>query len=90
MLLSNNNRRQIIKLLGQGESYTRNTILPGYDCSSSFFPTKNCRQIFLSKESIILKPMLTCSNLKFMICLYNNSDEEIMFEWKEYNSFLKF
>lgn len=90
ILLSNNERRQIINLIGQGESYTRNTISPGHDCLSSFSPVKNYRQIFLSKECIILKSMLTCSNRKFMIGLHNNSDEEIMFQWKEYNSFYKF
>lgn len=82
MLFSNNNRRHIT-LLGQGESYTRTPIWlePGM---SSFLPIKNDRKIFLSTESIILKPMFTCSNSKAMFCLYNNIDEEIIYEWNKY------
>lgn len=88
MLFSNNNKRQIT-LLGQGESYSRTPIWlePGM---SSFLPIKNNRQIFLSTESIILKPMFTCSNFKSMVCLYNNSDEEIIYEWKEYGFIILF
>lgn len=82
MLLSNNNQRQIT-LLGQGESYDRTTISPGHGLSS-FSPMKNDRIIFLSTESIILKPMSTSSKINAMTCLYNNSDEDIMYEWKGY------
>lgn len=84
MLQTNNNQQQIIHLLGQGESYTRNTVLPEPGLSS-FLPVKNNRSIFLSSESIVLKPIFTCSNVKFMFCLYNNSDEEIIYEWKEFS-----
>lgn len=84
MLLSNNSRRQIINLLGQGESFTRSTISP-WPGLSSFLPIQNDREIFLSIENLILKPMLTCSNTKFMCCLYNNSDKEIIYEWNEYD-----
>lgn len=86
MLLSNNNRHRVT-LLGQGESYTRTTIYPGPGLSS-FLQIKNDRQIFLSTESIILKPISVYSNIKSMCCLYNNTDEEIMYEWKEYDIFL--
>lgn len=82
MLLSNNNKRQIT-LVGQGISYTRTFISPGPGLSS-FLPLQNDRMIFLSTESIILKPMFTCSNVKSMFRLYNNSDEDIMYEWKKY------
>lgn len=83
MLLTNNYRRQIT-LFGQGESYTRTTISPGHGLSS-FLPIQNDRKIFLSTESIILKPMFTHSNVKSLFCLYNNSDEEIIYEWKKYD-----
>lgn len=86
MLLSNNNRRHI-NLLGQGESYTRTTFSPGPGLSS-FLPKHNDTNIFLSTESIILKPIYTCSNIKSMFCLYNNSNEEIMYEWKQYGFLL--
>lgn len=82
MLLSNNNRRQIT-LVGQGESYTRTGVPLGHGLSS-FLPIKNDRKIFLSTESIILKPLFTYSNAKCIVCLFNNSNEEIIYEWKEY------
>lgn len=86
MLLSNNNQRQIT-LLGQGESYTRafNSPGPGF---SSFLPIQNNRNIFLSTEIIVLKPMFTNSNIKSIFCLYNNSDDEIIYEWKKYFFFI--
>lgn len=89
MLLSNNSRRQIINLLGQGESFTRNTVSP-WPGLSSFLPIQNNREIFLSIENLMLKPMLTCSNTKFTFCLYNNSDNEIIYEWKEYGHIFHF
>ncbi|XP_025195925.1 LOW QUALITY PROTEIN: uncharacterized protein LOC112595057 [Melanaphis sacchari] len=82
MLLTNNYYRRQITLLGQGESYTRTTISPGHGLSS-FLPMQNDRKIFLSTENIILKPILTQSNTKSLFCLYNNSDEEIIYEWNE-------
>ncbi|XP_026809873.1 uncharacterized protein LOC113551681 [Rhopalosiphum maidis] len=82
MLLTNNYYRRKITLLGQGESYTRTTISPGHGLSS-FLPIQNDRKVFLSTESIILKPMFTQSNIKSLFCLYNNSDEEIIYECKE-------
>lgn len=33
--------------------------------------------------------MFTFSKMKSIFCLYNDSDEEIMFEWKEYDYFPK-
>lgn len=89
MLLSNNSRRQIINLLGQGESFTRTTATP-WPGLSSFQPIQNDREIFLSIENLILKPILTCSNTKFMVCLYNNSDKEIIYEWNEYDNIFYF
>ncbi|VVC36257.1 Immunoglobulin-like fold [Cinara cedri] len=79
--LSNNIKNQI-NLYGLGESYIRTNIFLGPGLSS-FLPVKNNRQIFLSTESIILKPMFTYSNAKSVFCLINNSNEDIMFEWKE-------
>lgn len=84
MLLTNNYCRRQIILSGQGESYTRTTISPGYGLSS-FLPIQNDRKIFLSTENIILKPISTESNIKSLFCLYNDSDEEIIYEWKEYD-----
>lgn len=81
MLFSNNNKRQIT-LIGQGDSYTRTFISPGPGLSS-FLPIQNDSMIFLSTECIILKPMSTNSNVKSIFCLYNNSDEDIMYEWKK-------
>jgi len=87
MLLTNRYYKLQITLLGQGESYTRTTISPGHGLSS-FLPIQNDRQIFLSTENIILKPIFTLSNIKSLFCLYNNSDEEIIYEWKKYDIFI--
>lgn len=86
MLLSNNNQRQIT-LLGQGESYTRtfNSPGPGF---SSFLPIQNNRNIFLSTENIVLKPMFIYSNIKCTFCLYNNSDDEVIYDWRKYFCFI--
>lgn len=85
MLLTNNYYRRQITLLGQGESYTRTTtISPGHGLSS-FLPIQNDREIFLSTENIILTPIFTLSNIKSLFCLYNNSNDEIIYEWKKYD-----
>ena len=44
--------------------------------------------VFLSTENIILTPIFTLSNIKSLFCLYNNSDEEIIYEWKKYDFFI--
>lgn len=83
MFVSNSTRNRIT-LSGQGESYTRTNVFLGPGLSS-FLPVKNNRKIFLSTESIILKSMSAHSNVKSMFCLYNNSNEDITYEWKEYD-----
>lgn len=83
VLFVSNNTKKRITLSGQGESYTRTNVFLGPGLSS-FLPVENNRKIFLSTESIVLKSMFAHSNVKSIFCLYNNSDEDITYEWKEY------
>ncbi|XP_050530597.1 cilia- and flagella-associated protein 65-like [Daktulosphaira vitifoliae] len=82
IILLVNGKKRFIVLSGYGESSTR-TIIPRGHGMSSFLPVKNNREIYLSTESLILRSFPTQSEQEAMFCLYNDTDDDIQFEWRE-------